>query len=67
MISERDIWATANILIKRYGDDAELRAAERADEMLDRGDLDGQRIWMRILGAVKTLLQGEPNEGEKLH
>ncbi len=67
MISERDIWATANILIKRYGDDAELRAVERADEMLDRGDLNGQHIWLRILEAVRQLAETERPKDTRLH
>ena len=67
MISERDTWAAANILIKKYGDDAELRAAERADEMLDQGDIDGQRIWLRILEAVKRLTDTEPPKNTRLH
>ena len=29
------------LIIKRYGDDAMLEAAERADQLLDEGDLAG--------------------------
>ncbi len=67
MISERDIWAAANILIKRYGEDAELRAVERADELLGRGDLDGQRIWLHILEAVRQLAATERPKDARLH
>ena len=42
MISDLDIWRAANLLIRRHGEDAEIEAAKRADQMLDRGDLDGQ-------------------------
>jgi hypothetical protein len=31
MISDRDIWAAALLIAKRYGDDAMLEAAQRAD------------------------------------
>ena len=31
-------------------------AAMKADAMLDKGDLDGQRVWLRILKAIETLL-----------
>jgi len=37
----------------------------RADAMLERGDPDGQSVWLRILAAVKTLLETRP--GDKVH
>ena len=48
MIPDIDIWRAANLLIKEHGDEAEIVAACRADEMLDRDDRDGQLVWMRI-------------------
>jgi hypothetical protein len=37
MISDRDVWAAALLIVKRYGDDAMLEAAQRADQLLDGG------------------------------
>ena len=54
-VSDLDIWRAANLLIRRYGVDAELVAAQRADLMLDRGDRDGQLVWMRIRRAIAEL------------
>jgi hypothetical protein len=51
-ISDLDVWRAANLLIKQYGDDAEIEAARKADLMLDRGDRDGQLVWLRIKRAV---------------
>jgi len=48
MIPDRDIWRAANLLIREHGVDAEVVAARRADEMLDRGDRDGQLVWLGI-------------------
>jgi hypothetical protein len=31
MIRDRNVWAAALLMVKRYGDDAMLEAAERAD------------------------------------
>jgi len=31
MIFDREIWTAASVMVKRYGDDALLEAAERAD------------------------------------
>jgi hypothetical protein len=61
MISDLDIWRAANVLIERHGADAVIEAARRADTMLDRGDRDGQLVWLRIKRAI-TALQA-PREG----
>jgi hypothetical protein len=55
MIPDLDIWRAANLLIRQHGDDAEIAAAQRADLMLDRGDQDGQLVWLRIMRAVAKL------------
>ena len=41
MLPDLDIWRSANLLVKRHGEDAPIRAAMRADAMLEEGDLDG--------------------------
>jgi hypothetical protein len=64
MIPDRDIWRAANLLIREHGADAEIVAARRADEMLDRGDHEGQFVWLRIRRAIVELLTvpvGKPN------
>jgi hypothetical protein len=64
MILDCDIWRVANLLIRKHGADAELVAARRADEMLERGDRDGQLVWLRILRAIvelQALPVGKPN------
>ena len=38
-------------LADRHGAEAPIHAAMHAEAMLDRGDLDGQRVWVRILNA----------------
>ena len=55
MISDLDIWRAANLLTQRHGADAEIEAAKRADQMLERGDLDGQVVWKRIRRAIVEL------------
>ncbi len=42
MTSDLDIYRSANVLIREHGEDAALEAAQRADAMLERGDLEGQ-------------------------
>jgi hypothetical protein len=64
MISDPDIWRAATLLIRKHGADAEVVATGRADEMLDRGDLDGKMVWLRIKRAIvelQTVPVGRPN------
>ena len=52
MISDPDIWRAACLLIQRHGADAEIEAAKRADQMIERGDLDGHAVLKQIMGAI---------------
>ena len=67
MIEDRDIWAAALLMVKRYGADAMLEAAARADQLLDEGDIAGAEVWHRILNAIERLQAKAPAEGEKVH
>ena len=68
MIPDLDIWRAANVITKQqYGKDAPIRAAMRADAMLDKGDLDGYAVWRRILRAVEELQGTAPKSGEAVH
>jgi hypothetical protein len=67
MIDDLDILPAANILIKRYGADATIQAAHRADELFAEGDSDGCAIWKRILSAVAELTRTTPVEGERVN
>ncbi len=39
----------------------------RADEFLDQGNLDGQRVWIRIMEAIEELRRERPKDGEAMH
>jgi hypothetical protein len=62
MTAEIDVWRSAKLYVDRYGDDALIQAAMRADALLKKGDLDGYRVWRRIVSAVKEL-QRRPTPG----
>jgi hypothetical protein len=64
MIPDRDVWRAANLLIREHSADAELVAARRADKILERGDREGQLVWLRITRAIVELQAapvGKPN------
>ena len=43
-----DVWRAALLMLKRYGDYALLEASERANQLLDEGDMAGAETWHRI-------------------
>jgi hypothetical protein len=65
MTHDPDIFRAAKLLMDQHGDDAALRAAQRADDLLEEGDVDGNAVWRRILAAVEELRRGR-REGEPL-
>ena len=67
MTSDLDIYRTASVLIREHGDEANLVAAQRADEFLDKGDMDGSAVWRRVLKAIKEIWREEPREGEAVN
>lgn len=67
MVSELDIWRSANLLIQQHGDQADLKAIQRAEAMLGKGNLDGHRVWLRILKKINELQRAAPEKGERRH
>jgi hypothetical protein len=52
-------------MVKRYGDDAMLEAAGRADNLLDAGDMASCEVWHRILNAIERLQATKPSKSEQ--
>ena len=55
MTPDIDIWRAATLLIKQHGENAEIVAAQRADQMLERGDRERRLVWLRIKRAIVEL------------
>ena len=63
-----DIYRSAKTLMDTFGTvEAEIHAAQRADELLAAGDMDGRRIWLKILEAIKELADETPPDGTIMH
>ena len=58
---------SAQAIMKEHGKKAEVHAAMRADALLEAGDLEGQRVWLRIIAAIEELLRDRAAEGEAVH
>ena len=61
MIPEIDIWRAANLMLKRYGDEALEESAARADELAAQEDHNGAVVWRRITAAVGQLANQTPS------
>jgi hypothetical protein len=66
-IPDIDIWRAATILMKRHVADAAIVAAQRADELLAAGDIDGQAVWKQIVAAILELQRRDPRPDEMLN
>jgi hypothetical protein len=62
VISDIDIWRCAQLMINNHGDGAALEAATTADEWLAKGNIEAQRVWMRIAKAIDDLRAVKPGE-----
>ncbi len=58
MITDLDIYRSANVLIKQHGQDAPIETAMRADAILAKGDLDGYAVWRRLQGLPRKRRAG---------
>ncbi len=67
MTSDLDIYRSANVLVKRHGQDAPIRVAMRADAMLESGDLDGCGVWKRILRAIEEMGNTTPGANQAMN
>jgi hypothetical protein len=67
LIFDLDIDRTASVLIGEHGDEADLVAAQRADEILEKGTMEGSAVWRRVLKAIKEIWRKGPREGEAVN
>ena len=59
MVPEIDIWRVANLMLRRYGDEADIESAIRAEELAEAGDWVGEVVW-RIIDAIGQLENTTP-------
>jgi len=61
MIPEIDIWRVAQLMLKRYGDEADIESALRAEELAEAGNHNGAAVWRRIINAIGQLENTTPS------
>jgi len=67
LTSDLDKHQSARPLLERYGDAASFHAAQRVDEMMDQGDVEGAAAWRGILEAIRELGSVAPTSDAKFH
>jgi hypothetical protein len=65
MVSRKDIYRSANVLIQRYGNEGETIAWQRMHKLMDKDDVRGASVWLSIASAIDDL-QNVKRQG-KLH
>jgi hypothetical protein len=55
VIPEIDIWRVAYLMLNRYGDEADIESAIRAEELTEAGDHNGAAVWRRVIRAIAQL------------
>ena len=66
-MDEIDIWRSAEVLRKQFGDDAAIMAAMRADQLQDEGDIKGSAVMRRVVSAINELDRAKPSDSERLN
>lgn len=54
-IPDWELWACANEAVRQNSADAGIFAAQRADELPLKGDIDGAATWQAIIRRIKQL------------
>jgi hypothetical protein len=55
MVTELDIYHSAQMMIDQHSEDAGVKAAMRSEELLKQGDKIGAQLWMQIIQAIATI------------
>ena len=55
MIPEIDVWRSAQLMIRQYGDAAVSEADARATALTEQSDSAGGLVWRRIREAIDQL------------
>jgi hypothetical protein len=65
--SETTVWRAAQLVIAEFGKDAQSAAAMCAEMRRRKRDLAGERVWLRVMMAVRELLRADRRQEEHLN
>lgn len=58
MLSDRELWTAANMVLKQHGDGAPVFVAERIGALALAGDANGVSAWKAIAARLHKLTGG---------
>ena len=61
------IFRAAKLLIKEQGDDVSAYVDMEFNNTIERRDIKGAAVWLRIAKAINELLRETPRPGEHRH
>jgi hypothetical protein len=67
MVAPIDIWRTANVILKQFGDAAPEFAAKRISDLTMKGDKAGASVWSDVLAALAVLRMQEAPDSLPRH
>ncbi|HTI85001.1 MAG TPA: hypothetical protein VL966_00190 [Alphaproteobacteria bacterium] len=65
--SEITVWRAAQLVIAEYGHEAQSAAAMCAEMRRRKRDLAGERVWLRVMMAVRELQRSDRRQEEHLN
>jgi len=65
MITDVDIYRSAQEMSRQHGDKAAREAVAKAEPLMKAGDTAGAATWLQIVEAVRVLHGREPMSGTK--
>ncbi len=67
MMISADVYRTATLMIREYGEFAPAGAFIKADQLRDAGDVQGREVWLRIARAAEELLSEDRPQDSVVH
>ena len=61
------IFRAAKLLIKEQGDDVSAYVDMEFNNTIERRDIKGAAVWLRIAKAINEMLRETPRPGERRH
>jgi hypothetical protein len=65
--SEITVWRAAQLVVAEFGKDAQSAAAMCADMRRRKRDFAGERVWLRVMMAVRELQRADRRQEEHLN
>jgi len=60
--TDQEIYRTANEMVRMSGQEAAKEALTYANELGEKRDVEGRRLWLRVCDAIEDLLAPQPTE-----